>query len=65
MGMFDQVYRTVETKPLTGVLLEVRRVLDRVQNPSDSMDADEGVAAIARLSAKAASRLDTYQKPLG
>lgn len=65
MGLFEQAFRETEVEPLTGVLLEIQQVLDRVRNPTDAMAADEGLAAIARLSRSADSAGEVYQKPWG
>ena len=64
MGMVDQVYREVEVAPLTGVLAEIQRVLDRVRNPGDALEEQEALASIARLTAKP-DRSPVYQKPWG
>lgn len=50
MGLLEQAFPETEVKPLTGVLLEIQQLLDRVRNPTDAMDANEGLAAIGRLS---------------
>jgi len=36
MGLFEQACRETEGLPLTGALVEVQQVLDRVRSPADS-----------------------------
>lgn len=65
MGMFEQAFRETAVEPLTGVLLEIQQVLDRVRNPTDPMGEADGLTAIARLSRGGDRGGEIYQKPLG
>lgn len=64
MGMVDQVWKTVETAPLSGKLLEIDAILTRVSDPKDGLSEDEALRAIAAIVSPARSG-DIYQKPLG
>jgi hypothetical protein len=64
MSILDQVWKTVETAPLSGKLLEIDAILTRVSNPDDEMTEDDALRAIAGIVAPSRSG-DIYQKPLG
>ncbi len=64
MGMVDQVWKTVETAPLSGKLLEIDAILTRVSDPKDELSEEDALRAIAAIVAPARGG-DIYQKPLG
>lgn len=64
MGMVDQVWKTVETPPLSGKLLEIEAILARVSDAEDEITEAAALRAIANIAAPARSG-DIYQKPLG